>query len=322
MSSRSSNVTPASSSTLIPPQSVDPVSTDGSGSASATCCLAVNQVPSPTEYHPQTGLVHGVIHRVVDSRLLHNHSTQLLFSLQTKEPKSESVILTAHKAGSGVYGIYNAPGDTQIATLKRFQTSSGMMSPSIWYSLETNEVDYQSIAIATILYDVPSVWKSLMEAPPRRAHMALLCSSGITPQQPSTVVHSATNIVHDPLWFGTACQESIRRHGTLDDMTASSLSLSPHPVVVLENVVPYDKPGGRVGLNMHGRGRHPSNKNMQLAIIQKSNHYHHNTTQSLGRKDGVACQFAKWDANVYHLDYAAPLTSLTAFGFAIAQMDL
>jgi tubby-related protein 1 len=77
---------------------------------------------------------------------------------------------------------------------------------------------------------------------------------------------------------------------------------------VLLSVEPYTKPNGKYGLDLAGRGRCASRKNMQLGLPDVV--------------DGAVLQMAKWDDKVFHVDFKAPVTPLHAFGWALAQIDL
>ena len=140
------------------------------------------------------------------------------------------------------------------------------------------------LQVASIVYHVPTILDFLKLDPPRTVQMAL---PDFTEK--------------NPIWLADVCKESIQKTGSLQAACIECPGL-----LSLKNAVPYKKPDGNYGLNFCGRGQQSSCRNTQL----------------LDAKEKLICQMAKWDTNVYNVDFASPGCSFLAFAFALAQLDI
>jgi hypothetical protein len=138
--------------------------------------------------------------------------------------------------------------------------------------------------VACISYQVPSILTAVLEGRPRHAQIAV-----------------ATAHVDKKMGlFEAKIKNSINKTSSLEGVADLNFA---H---VFENTSPYSKGGGRWGLNFKGRGRQASPKNMQMENNQGE----------------IMLQIAKWDKNVYNVDFRAPFNMFQAFGFALAQIEL
>jgi hypothetical protein len=244
-----------------------------------------------------TGLVHCVVKHEKSTAAGRfgggvSSTTRLTFSLQppSEYEDKEILIMSAEKISAHSYVLYDEHhGQKKIGTLHRTQNGPAAIVYALYWS---------DVQVATVLYTVPSLVKVVREGPARQAQLALTSFDDTGA--------ATTTKKQDPHWFAVACQESIKKTSTLDLMTAVS--------DVYESAVPYVKKDGRYGMDFKGRGRMTSTKNMQLVSPDSD--------PVVGKKKKIKCQVAKWDADVFHVDFCAPLTMFHAFGFALAQIDL
>ena len=248
--------------------------------------LDIYKAPAPADLSKRTGLFQTIVWR---------NSTKegrtICFSAQKKdsnEHDSLSPALVAIKKGNGSYAVYSDSSQQhQVGQLVLVRKSMSLIE----YALQ----DSSGIQVASILYEVPSVLAAICVNPLSRSAWVAFPTAPTDPKELS------------PTWFQEACEASIRETGSLVGLVDS-----PGGIVVCQTNPPYTKSDGRLGLNFHGRGREPSNKNLQLILPRLV----------CKKKSPVVCQMAKWESNVYHLDFGSPFTPLTAFGFALAQVDL
>lgn len=140
------------------------------------------------------------------------------------------------------------------------------------------------LQVASIVYHVPGIMTFLKHDPPRAAQMVL--------PEPSE---------KNPAWLAELCKDSILQSGSLNEACNQSPGL-----ILVRNAVPYKKKNGNYALNFKGRGNMQSCRNMQLLDANKE----------------VVCQVAKWEKNVYNVDFAYPYSSFLAFAFALAQLNI
>jgi hypothetical protein len=237
--------------------------------------LDIFTTPSPQTLHKRTNLSHSIIWRESSRG---NSTTKILLALQPPNSIKLPPILMAVKDFSRENVIYSI-----------YSSSNSMIGQLVMVRKTMSHISYALLQdgtqVASILYKVPSILTFVRDDPARSAAVA---------------VASAYCVDKNPSWFEEACENRIRKTGSLDE------GLVDDKIAIFQSKNPYTKKDGRLGLNFHGRGREKSCKNMQLE----------NSTGN------VVCQLAKWDANKYNLDFNEPFSPFLAFGFALAQLDL
>jgi len=250
----------------------------------------MSPVPTP---HPKTGLVHCVLERAVGRRGLSlNNNSNKIITLSLEGNDNNTPVLRAEAVSAHRFVITSAtPSNNShhhqtLATLVRLQSNLS----TVTYGLRNSN----DVAIAVVVYSVPSVSTFLKGPPPRRAQVALLNEDFLN-----------TSKNDSQAWFEAACRDSIQQQGNLYCFAGNVKE-----VTLLDSKEPYLKSNGSIGLNFHGRGRQASPKNMQL------------TTSGSNDKTEITVQMAKWDTDQYILDYSSSVSLVTAFAFGLAQLDL
>lgn len=244
--------------------------------------------PTAKDYQMTTGLVHCVMKRQIP--LQRFAPTKIHFNVQSTA--GEETYLVAEKKSAHCYVIVSRIDQDKLGSLVRIQSSLSCIT----YALYNRE----GVQIATILYKVPSVVTVLRDAPPRHVQIALVPTHT-----------TSDDMKMDPTWFEMACKDSIRKEGNLSAVVTAAHNNSEQQVMLFESKTPYVKVGGRVGLNFRGRGREASSKNTQIGI-----------GAVIGGDTSVLMQMAKWENDVYNVDFCAPFSLLHAFAFGLAQLDL
>jgi hypothetical protein len=234
--------------------------------------------PNKKDYRSRTGLVHCVVRREAGNGRFGFASNKLTFAVQKRDGTEIMVLVATKQASGNKYTIRDLSSKLgkELGVL-----SPGKFMQSLVYSLYQEDEQ-----VATILYQVPSVINVVLDGPPRRAQIAISASQAHVHQK-SGILEAKSKI-------------SINK-------TRSLQGLGDQPFLhVFENKEPYDKGGGRWGLDFHGRGRLASSKNMQMENSQGETIF----------------QIVKWDKNVYNVDFRTPFNMFQAFGFALAQINL
>ena len=268
--------------------------------------LNMHSSPHPQDLSRRSGLLHSIVWREAKG----SKATMIFFSFQSKDNNNKKYqyqqdpVLVAVKTGSSDYAIYSDyPKLTDVAG--RLVMTQKTMS-HIHYSL----FDEHRSQIASILYDVPSILKAVRKhGTARSATLALKTGDCSSFNDTELVDKNIDGTTLADSWFQVACETSILKKRSLA-YVQDFVGENKGNVALFRHKEPYLKSDGKTfGLNFHGRGRQASNKNMQLV-------------ERADGAAGVVCQMAKWDTNVFHVDFAAPFTPLVAFGFALAQLDL
>lgn len=227
--------------------------------------------------------------------------------------------------------LYNANDDTRIGTLE--QMRSDLAAHAYCLSLDDADVgtldecgngaeqegslkkkkhetvgkkgDREASVTAWIVYEVPSVTTLITGDTPSSRHVQVALPSSVLPFSNKQACKEALK----------TCLEDSAKGVCNGNWDANAVSM------VLTSVEPYMNKSGKVGLNFQGRGRLPSNKNMQLSVPMMAN-YEDGGDAKKRTRPLIAFQMAKWENKVYNVDFTAPLTPFLAFGTALAQMDI
>ena len=251
--------------------------------------LGATVEPCEAYYHPKTGLVHGRVYVQPRGRA---KPQPVHFCLQNEQNKDDlSLHLVAHMEKRR-YCIYDASKGMDeiwdlVAVLERIEFHNDAES----YALTTtqdNKLD------ACVFFNKPSLIQYALEGVPRQLELGLFTKAGhkLTREQ-------AYQVVKDCCKYSESKATS-----SAYKIVGDSKYLSVH-----QSILPYKKKGlgnSKFGLNFHGRGRGPSNKNCQMV-------------NEIGK---ITLQMTKFDKGIYHTDFAAPVNAVQAFGFALAQLDL
>jgi len=166
--------------------------------------------------------------------------------------------------------------------------------------------DRKASVAAWIVYEVPSVTTLITGDTPSSRHVQVALPSLVLPFSNKQACKEALKMCLEDSAKGV-------RNGNWDTNAVS---------MVLPSMEPYMNKSGKVGLNFQGRGRLPSNKNMQLSVPMMANDEDGGDAKKRTTRHQIAFQMAKWENKVYNVDFTAPLTPFLAFGTALAQMDI
>lgn len=242
--------------------------------------------PSEAYHHPKTGLVHGRIYVQPRGRA---QPESVHFCLQDHENKDDlSLHLIAHKEKRR-YCIYDGSKGLDeswdlLAVLERVEFHNDAVS----YALTTTKDDKLD---ACVFFNKPNLIQYALQGLPRQLELGLFTKAG---HQLSR--EQAYQVVKDCCKYSESKATS-----SAYKIVGDSKYLSVH-----QSLLPYKKGRGNFGLNFQGRGRGASNKNCQMI-------------NEIGK---ITLQMVKYEKGIYHVDYAAPVHGVQAFGFALAQLDL
>lgn len=243
--------------------------------------------PSHAYYHPKTGLVHG---RVSTLPRDHVRAQTFHFVLQDENDKEDLSLHLVARKEKHRYFIYDASKGMDetwnlLATMERREFHNDAVS----YALTTAA---DKTLDACVFYNKPSLIQFALEGAPRQLELGVFTKAGRKLE-----LDKAYQVVKD------CCKYSESK------ATSSSYKIvgDSKYLSVFQSVAPYRKEGRKkFGLNFHGRGHGSSNKNCQME-------------NEIGKK---TLQMCKVEKGVYHVDFAAPINAVQAFGFALAQLDL
>jgi hypothetical protein len=282
----------------------------GRSPQSSWSTTVLTRPPPPSVHHATTGRVHCVLTRVSQHhrRFVPLATTLYRFAMQGPGGDASKQIMSAQGSGH-TYLIHamNTPNGNHIGphigTLSRIQ----MNMHSITYALK----DVEGQPIAVVVYQVPNPIQVIRDPPARRAQLAILRPKTVQP----ALVREQNTATKARKVFAKSCKDSICQHHNLSHVCNDA-------AIVFQSKTPYVKSGGRIALNFQGRGSDPSPKNMQLVLATTAD-----CTINVDEKNDepptkIYMQMCKWEDQMYHLDFSAPLTFLYAFAFGLAQIDL
>ena len=251
--------------------------------------LGVFSQPAASYLQSQTGLVHGRVCFYPRNRV---QPISVDFCLQDANNQDDRSISLMARKEKRRYCIYDASkgGLTEedwnlVATLERREFHNDAVSFALTTTAD-NTLD------ACVFFNKPRLIQYALQGAPRQLEFGVFTQQGRKLQY-----NQAIQVVQD-------CCKYSESKATSSDYKIIGDSRYMN---VFQSVVPYKKPGHKkFGLNFHGRGRGASNKNCQML-------------NEVGR---ITLQMAKYEKNIYHVDYKAPLNAVQAFGFALAQLDL